>query len=756
MISDTVPQTVYGNYWSRTLNPSVATLSVAEIFFANREFEIYYSQPDVCEPVPCEEEPCNPEPCDPDPDQIQHLEGYTTDYTNPRAGCMKLQDGSWDCGFNSIATKISWPFQQQEIPLNGGEIADSLYYFAWQSGIYEPSDATDYRMRITIRTPDPDRPGEFLEGVFEYTPNVMKKAPVVFTVTDEAGDTIADDFLINLLYMMGDRKAYMAFIDPERLTTENVPVGDYALFGQRGDGGILLPGLHEVEYFNRDQITVPEQGLTTSVQLDFRYQEQDLAIARGLLRDLDDWRVAGDPFGDFVQQAEAWLDEIEKDGLTFEEAVALKRFYMTLSGYANMTEYAQLQSEGAIEDVQWMVQDFRDIVEQVDALRGNTLDSWEEELAGALLTIIYNFFTYGEFSVMIETIETALEELETYIATEIADEIRQLIMEQIPDGPYKAFIQILINVCIDADFEDWDAAVVAIQDLLFDEAIDELLASLAEDFVATLFSDIDLDGPLEEAIADLIESVLAALVGNGFTDFGQVLDKFSQDVGVYVQQNGHTKVKQAVNEVFDQLEAQLPAGEVRDFLVGITRDLVLQAIPTVKGGQLNYDIDNDVLANVLVKHALYNVVLKEYYVQEARTGMFAALDRARHYVLEDETSYDQESSIRSDYMDYTTVIKGLQDPAWNALTVQDDIESWANLLDGLTTILDILSAPLDVIAAVYPPLKDTADAVHGLIAALDSAQILTRAIEFGLKLECLDNFADQVEPLYLIMFPDPG
>ena len=80
----------------------------------------------------------------------------------------------------------------------------------------------------------------------------------------------------------------------------------------------------------------------------------------------------------------------------------------------------------------------------------------------------------------------------------------------------------------------------------------------------------------------------------------------------------------------------LPAGEVRDFLVGITRDLVLQAIPTVKGGQLNYDIDNDVLANVLVKHALYNVVLKEYYVKEARTGMFASLDRARHYVLEDE------------------------------------------------------------------------------------------------------------------------
>ena len=347
-------------------------------------------------------------------------------------------------------------------------------------------DATDYRMRITICTPDPDRTGEFLEGVFEYTPNVVKKAPVVFTVTDEAGDTIANDFLINLLYMMGDRKAYMAFIDPERLTTENVPVGDYALLGQRDSGGILLPGLHEVDYVNRDQITVPEQGLTTSVQLDFRYQEQDLAIARGLLRDLDDWRVAGDPFGDFVQQAEAWLDEIERDGLTFEEAVALKRFYMTLSGYANMTEYAQLQSEGAIEDVQRMVQDFRDIVEQVDALRGDTLDSWEEELAAGLLDIIYNFFTYGEFQVLKEAVETALEELATYIATEIADEIRQLIMEQIPDGPYKAFIQILINVCIDADFEDWDAAVVAIQDLLLDEALDELMASLAEDFVAKL------------------------------------------------------------------------------------------------------------------------------------------------------------------------------------------------------------------------------------------------------------------------------
>lgn len=75
-------------------------------------------------------------------------------------------------------------------------------------------------------------------------------------------------------------------------------------------------------------------------------------------------------------------------------------------------------------------------------------------------------------------------------------------------------------------------------------------------------------------------------------------------------------------------------------------------------------------------------------------------------------------------------------------------------LEVLVAILDPLSEALDAIAAIYPPLEDTADAVNGFIATLDSVQILTRAIEFGLKVHCLDTFGNQVEPLYLEIFPE--
>jgi hypothetical protein len=88
------------------------------------------------------------------------------------------------------------------------------------------------------------------------------------------------------------------------------------------------------------------------------------------------------------------------------------------------------------------------------------------------------------------------------------------------------------------------------------------------------------------------------------------------------------------------------------------------------------------------------------------------------------------------------------------LEIQEDIENWARGLKGLAEILDDLSEPLDVLAEIYPPFEDEAKAVHGLIAALDAIQIVPKAIELGLEVDCIDTLGNRAEQLSPAAFAD--
>ncbi len=87
-----------------------------------------------------------------------------------------------------------------------------------------------------------------------------------------------------------------------------------------------------------------------------------------------------------------------------------------------------------------------------------------------------------------------------------------------------------------------------------------------------------------------------------------------------------------------------------------------------------------------------------------------------------------------------------------SLQEQEDISEWASNIKGLTNYLEAVITPLETLAVVYPPLQDTADALDGFIITLDSIQIISRAIEFGLRINCLYTFGENMEPIWQAVF----
>jgi len=66
--------------------------------------------------------------------------------------------------------------------------------------------------------------------------------------------------------------------------------------------------------------------------------------------------------------------------------------------------------------------------------------------------------------------------------------------------------------------------------------------------------------------------------------------------------------------------------------------------------------------------------------------------------------------------------------------------------------LEAVITPLQALAEVYPPLQDTADALNGFIIVLDGIQIISRAIEFGLQIDCLYTYGENMEPIWQAVF----
>jgi len=629
IITDIIPQTVYGNFWYAG-GCTATTLSAVKWFLQETGIELYYCL---------------------NPDQDVDLEYYTDPDINPRAG--DTQSGFAALEKMGLALPLgepNWPFRQKNISFILSPIINSRYYLSWQTLLPEksielPGDIQDYYIEITLQVKDPDNPEQTLSKTYNY---LLKKklSSINLEVTDSRGKPI-DGLVAYLDYPIGNwRKNYLyqLGINNGLLEIEEIPIGKYFLVITSGGGGEeedASDSYSEIDYIYRQWIDVPLEGLKLEIQIPLLWRDGELAKAYGLIKDLRKLEFPHAPFEEFTNHAESWLKELDEEGLTLEELVRIRRFYVPLSGYNNINEYAYWENKGAIESFSEIVRNFHQIMTKIKELQDSLETDLQEQLASIPLEIAFDILTEGGFTALKESLELAVEELVNYLQNEFSRQLFLKVLEQIPDSPYKPLIKRVIqSIIYEEDFDSWDSVLKAAENLGIEELVEES----------------------------------------------------------------------------DELKGE---GAVK----------------------------------LLAEKSLQKLFLDKYYFQKAQIGLNNLLTKAQFSSLPSNIyTYYNNVVIGDDFWNCRGVVEELQEPSWKALQEQEDISEWASNIKGLTNYLEAVITPLEALAEVYPPLQDTADALNGFIITLDSIQIISRAIEFGLQIDCLYTYGENMEPIWQAVF----
>jgi len=161
--------------------------------------------------------------------------------------------------------------------------------------------------------------------------------------------------------------------------------------------------------------------------------------------------------------------------LTIEDLVRIRRFYVPLSGYNNINEYAYWENKGAIKSFSEIVRNFHQIMAKIKELQDSLETDLEEQLASIPLEIAYDILTAGGFTELKESLELAVEELVDYLKNEFSPLLFSKILEQIPDSPYKPLIKsIMQSIIYEEDFDSWDSVLNAADSLGIKELVELL------------------------------------------------------------------------------------------------------------------------------------------------------------------------------------------------------------------------------------------------------------------------------------------
>ncbi len=757
VINDAVPQTAYASN-----GLSAATRTAAELFLEETGTELYYCQ-----------RPCALE------DVTNNF--YIDDRINPWAtdhesGFQALTGTNGQ----ALATELAWPFSAEELEgLLGIDaeqtVTDSRYLLVFTSSfdrwetvedsalIYNPDD---YELRITVVADDPDNPGDQLSDAWSC-PIEKEKYDITVQIADEEGRPFGESLWSTFYCKMDGRRVRAAWptIGPEGLLEQrNMRPGTYTVVITSGGAGKYR--YESVRAIHRETITVSEDAVSFAMQVETADRAAELYKARGLLKDIGSWQGLGDPFQDMVDEAEAWLDDIESDGISWSDLAVIKRFMVGLSGYANLIRFSEAEAAGAIEDFDNIVTNFRDIVDEVNKINNDTASAWETALT-VLVEIADVLFTHGEFTALKESVKQGLDELSKYITNGLTQELRSKIIEQFPLGDYTELLTTMVNYLIDAPFggstsePDWDAVISAVQEIalgaameaVWDEARDRVLDNVVDQAVDITILDDAFTKTVKKLIKDILEAFMSDDAGKGI---GNALEEFADGVGEYVATIDNATIVATVDGIFDEARSSMQAAgvpvDVREFLVGMARELTLLAIPSEVNGTVNYDISTDAVVKVLIKYGVYYVILKDYFIDEIQGGLEQTLADAQSFVPLDDWD-DWQSDMMLDFRAYHEYVDDVQQGAWDAIRAQDPIEEWVEQMEELSGLLADISEPLDTIANVFADLKPAARNLHRLSVILDNFQILGNGISFGLKVDSLDSFGNQAPVMAGAIFP---
>jgi len=763
IITDVIPQTPYGTFWYEPGGNSADTLSGVEEYLRRHPgLEVYLAYHS----------------------DYEHggLGSYIDSDINPAAGntvsgWSALEARGLITALRPAPGRKPWPFDQSLIPIDPVPATQSCYGFVWDRSVNWDWNAgrEEGRYRVIIETEDPDAPGQALSVELLYrVEQSSRRPPVVVQATDEEGTPRVDEYWGYLFKYIGTHRINTHWQVWSRaggvMTFNDVEPGRYLMaIVDSGLRGASYPNLNASYYQVIDQ--TPE-GLNLEVRVPTGNHDGVMSRALGLVRELRNWDVPGDPFYQVCSEAEQWLLEMEADGLTWVEMENVKRFYLVLSGYANLSEYARMEIDQSQRIFAQMVEDIAEMMEEVEGLQSKTDEEWRQAV-NKLLDILYGIadavLSKGQFTIKKQAVEQGLEALLEYASRELVPEIKDAVIDELPLGEWNGLAKAIIQHLIDQDFENWDDVIETAQQLAIRQVVNEVGDQLTDTFAREICQGIGASDAQQEMLVPLAERLIDAFCNadtdsgdEGFAGLADALESFAQDVvrqlGSNVIETQRTQVKESIDELFRAAKAQVPnglPGTVVQFLLEMIQDLAGEAVMSVNVQTGQCELNSDRITEILMHNAFYFVALKNFYVDEARLGLEMTLARAKAWQPPSTKRIDLMSGLDSGTQGARGVVRDLQDDAWRAMAVQDKVANWIAALKLLGRILEPLGDGLKFFAKFYPNLDDVAEGVKTFGATVNGLQITTQAVELGLRLDCLDDFGGRTQKIYPAVYPNP-
>ncbi len=757
LITDTYPQSVYGNFWGLSNTPSNAEGPRLALEAAGVDF--FYSQP-------------------PDPAAF----GYTADYAdpdrNPRAACAKTPDGL-DCGFARLGTRIAWPFQQEDLPLpDPGQLVDARYYFAWLSpfsGLYssEPWAEPGDRIRVEIRTADPDDAGAEVVIAFTYTwPGDDNLATIRLVLTDEAGEPVPHDldWGVKAYAVMGDRAAELSEVIPNPdlgpgvAEMDALVPGRYVLATGYNLGSDPEPGTgsdpvtgYEYLYFQGVREVEVSAGQTLEVGWQLRSGDRsaDLFRARGLVADLRGWGLGRRPFADVGDRVEAWLDELEAGPMTWDDQDRLRRFTVALGGYLNAMGFAETQTRAVEQGLVDVLQRLRHILEVVT-------DTAEESRLVAGLSIAealarLDALSAGESSTLEALAESLREYAQEELIPDLLDEIADLLSGAFPDADVRRYAEMFLRTVVLGDLDSATALVEALRSLTLDQVLDTALG-LAPTLLDSLWDRIldELPERAREALV-LVRELVERLAEDGLSGLAKAVEDAAKELrDRYLSRDAALA---RMEEAFGAMQDALPVGPVRDALVPLVRELLRAALRDEA-----FDFDTDAAIGVLASLFVREVVLKPGFNDPVAGQLDALLDAARAYRPDSSQGWSgrvDAMRVASEHLRTAYWIDDSPPPGgagWEGFGAISS-EAWDTL--GLLDPLDDISQAVSVVQKIagyamqglayglcgklYPTCT-LSDNLQDLTLVLDAVGLFTRTMEMGRRIDDLLEMKDDLAP----------
>lgn len=775
ILTDIVPHTVYGTDWY-AIDSSIATRSSAEYFLEHTGIELFYAlfeheNPDI------------------DLYWLPDINSRAGEGGNPSYGIEGSGLGDLTCADGHQPTRLAWPFSAddlwQKLQLTQSPIKDSRYIISWRPVIDErevPGSLDQYMYRVTVTAKDPADPATSLTVSYKK-PAIHPTARAEIRLVDEEGNPFVDAW--GWLYVERSGRTEDPLVSQASPDTGGMLVFE-RLVPQRyvlvvTDSSHYSNGYSNLRAIARMTFDVPPEG--TQLQLTVQTAERmaDEALLAGLLNDLTSWRLPGSPYHTIATDIRTWLYDCEKtnggilcNGMNWREQAALRHLNLVLGGYANLNEYSQLEAQRAVEDFQTIVHHTGRLVQAIRDLQDATDKSWKEALAEAGFRAALDLATAGQAEVLIATVESLLVQLLDYLANAFFSELVDLLQNAIItatgiDQHHPVLLMLTAGIDLYAHWNDadtsgeqnlqklWDAASGMGLHLLFEQALTTISPSLLQ----TSFDGLKTETSVEKAVKPLLkELVQVSWGGIPVEQMGSQLSTWSRATGSLLASYTHDAIVNAVTALMQRWRDELTLRGIQekyaDLIPGFLCDLATMTVPNRENGTVSLTVHADDAINVLIRHTVYALFIRDRFVDAFQTALTDSTTRAQAVAAIPAAEFDRwkwrGTTSNTQFYRFRSAIKTAQQTAWDALEKQNEMHLWAKGLAGLQAIIDPLGEALDVAASVYYPLRDAADAVKAFSATLDSIQIVVSAVEFGLKLKGIEELGGIAKGAYLKAF----